>query len=295
MDDLIIKSKQQDDIIKKLDVFINSGKIPHLLFYGTDGTGKRTLLQYLIDKIYKDITNKNEYIILFNQGGGAIDEKITNILSITNSDMVDVNKIFKHANGLSINLSSDHSNLIQKLAEVKSIELDRELKYTPPIKYLPADSPIDTFFKDNIYLENKSDQGDFSTKNISGIKTYADNFKKELNISDSYKSSSISINSLTAYNNTYASTGEILPYGVRAVWEGNDISEKGNIGIGSYAFVIDSGVLNTTNDLNVNTAWSKSFVEGEGAFEDGAGHGTHVSGTIAALASRQSDRCFFQR
>ena len=66
MDDLIIKSKQQDDIIKKLDVFINSGKIPHLLFYGTDGTGKRTLLQYLIDKIYKDITNKNEYIIKIN-------------------------------------------------------------------------------------------------------------------------------------------------------------------------------------------------------------------------------------
>ena len=232
-----------------------------------------------------NINNKNEYIIIFNQGGGAIDEKITNILSITNSDMVDVNKIFKHANGLSINLSSDHSNLIQELAEVKSIELNRELKYTPPIKYLPADSPIDTFFKDNIYLENKSDQGDFSTKNISGLKTYADNFKKELNISDSYKSSNISINSLTAYNNTYASSGEILPYGVRAVWEGNDISEKGNIGIGSYAFVIDSGVLNTTNDLNVNTAWSKSFVEGEGAFEDGTGHGTHVSGTIAALAN----------
>lgn len=66
MDDLIIKSKQQNDIIKKLDVFINSGKIPHLLFYGTDGTGKRTLLQYLIDKIYKDITNKNEYIIKIN-------------------------------------------------------------------------------------------------------------------------------------------------------------------------------------------------------------------------------------
>ena len=32
MDDLIIKSKQQDDIIKKLDVFINSGKIPHYYF-----------------------------------------------------------------------------------------------------------------------------------------------------------------------------------------------------------------------------------------------------------------------
>ncbi len=58
MNDLIIKSKQHDDIINKLNVFINSGKIPHLLFYGTDGTGKRTLLDYLISKLYKDIKIK---------------------------------------------------------------------------------------------------------------------------------------------------------------------------------------------------------------------------------------------
>ena len=49
--------------------------------------------------------------------------------------------------------------------------------------------------------------------------------------------------------------------------------------------IIDSGVLNTTEDLNLNTLWSKSFVDGEGAFEDGLGHGTHVSGTVAALAN----------
>ena len=188
----------------------------------------------------KNIHNKNAYIILFNKGGGAIDQKITNILNVTNSDIRDVNKIFKHANGLSINLSSDHSNLIQGLAEVKSIELDRELKYTPPIKYLPEDSPIDTFFKNNIYLENKTNHEDFSLKNIPGIKTYAENLKITL-MYLIFTSSSTSINSLTAYNNTYAYSGEVLPYGVRAVWDGNDISEKGNIGSGSYAF-IDSDI-----------------------------------------------------
>ena len=53
-------------IINKLDTFLNTGKIPHLLFYGSDGTGKRCVLDYLINKIYKDVDNKNEYIIKIN-------------------------------------------------------------------------------------------------------------------------------------------------------------------------------------------------------------------------------------
>ena len=53
----------------------------------------------------------------------------------------------------------------------------------------------------------------------------------------------------------------------------------------TYAFVIDSGVANTTGDLNLNTTWSKSFIPGETAFQDGLGHGTHVAGTIGALVN----------
>ena len=66
-----------------------------------------------------------------------------------------------------------------------------------------------------------------------------------------------------------------------------DVSTKGNAGEGCYAFVIDSGVLATTGDLLVNKAWSRSWVNGESAFTDGNGHGTHVAGTIAALANNR--------
>jgi subtilisin family serine protease len=93
--------------------------------------------------------------------------------------------------------------------------------------------------------------------------------------------------SLTSYGNSTAATGEILPYGVQAVWQGDDISARGNFASDTYAFVIDSGVLSTTGDLTLadTSSWHRSWVSGETAFTDGNGHGSHVAGTIAALAN----------
>ncbi|MCP9808144.1 S8 family serine peptidase [Cyanobium sp. HWJ4-Hawea] len=90
---------------------------------------------------------------------------------------------------------------------------------------------------------------------------------------------------LVSYTNTIATNKEILPWGVRAIWQGRDISSMGNSGAGSFAFVIDSGVLATTGDLNLNTSWSRSWISGQDAFTDDDGHGTHVAGTIGALVN----------
>ena len=94
------------------------------------------------------------------------------------------------------------------------------------------------------------------------------------------------IQALITFPNTNAASGEILPWGVRAIWQGRDLANLGNIGINNtYAFVIDSGVLATTRDLNLNQAWSKSWINGESPFADGDGHGTHAAGIIGALAN----------
>jgi len=95
----------------------------------------------------------------------------------------------------------------------------------------------------------------------------------------------IETQALATFLNGRAASGETLPWGIRATWQGKDLTNLGNIGINTYAFVIDSGVLATTNDLNLNQAWSKSWVIGESPFADGAGHGTHVAGTIGALVN----------
>ena len=42
------------EIIKKLDYFIDNNKIPHIVFHGPYGTGKRTILNYFMNQIYNN-------------------------------------------------------------------------------------------------------------------------------------------------------------------------------------------------------------------------------------------------
>lgn len=46
-------------IIDKLNFFIEYSKIPHIVFHGPYGTGKRTILNYFIEKVYE---NNTKYI-----------------------------------------------------------------------------------------------------------------------------------------------------------------------------------------------------------------------------------------
>ena len=73
------------------------------------------------------------------------------------------------------------------------------------------------------------------------------------------------------------SASETTPWGIARVG-------GGQTGATGRAFVIDSGVDLDHPDLNVNTGMSRSFTREKNA-DDGNGHGTHVAGTIAAIAN----------
>ena len=77
--------------------------------------------------------------------------------------------------------------------------------------------------------------------------------------------------------NTVSRTeAQSTPWGISRVGYGN------YAGGTRWAWVIDSGIDASHPDLTVDTQFSKSFVSGYSGTQDGNGHGTHVSGTIAA-------------
>lgn len=61
-----------NDIKEKLNYFLEIKKIPHIIFHGPSGSGKRTLVYQFLDKIYNDKFLKQNYILFVNcaQGKG---------------------------------------------------------------------------------------------------------------------------------------------------------------------------------------------------------------------------------
>ena len=54
-------------IYEKLDYFIKESKIPHIIFYGPSGSGKRTILNNFVQKIYNNDKQKiNQYVMYVN-------------------------------------------------------------------------------------------------------------------------------------------------------------------------------------------------------------------------------------
>ena len=61
------------NIISKLDYFYQENKIPHIIFHGTSGSGKRTIVDQFLHKIYKNDKHKlktNVMVVNCAQGKG---------------------------------------------------------------------------------------------------------------------------------------------------------------------------------------------------------------------------------
>jgi hypothetical protein len=52
-------------IYEKLDYFYNSNKIPHLIFHGSSGSGKRTIVDNFLNKIYNNDKQKIKTNVMF--------------------------------------------------------------------------------------------------------------------------------------------------------------------------------------------------------------------------------------
>ena len=67
LDSKVKKIDIHQKLKKKLNYFIENHKIPHIIFYGNCGTGKRYILNYFINKIYQNDNDKiKEYVMYVN-------------------------------------------------------------------------------------------------------------------------------------------------------------------------------------------------------------------------------------
>ena len=56
-----------ENIVNKLNNFIENKKIPNLIFHGTSGSGKKTLLFNFLKEVYKNETNfMKNYVMIVN-------------------------------------------------------------------------------------------------------------------------------------------------------------------------------------------------------------------------------------
>lgn len=54
------------DIIQQLDHYVDTNTIPNILFHGPYGGGKKHLLNYLLDRIYENVVERDQYIMTVN-------------------------------------------------------------------------------------------------------------------------------------------------------------------------------------------------------------------------------------
>ena len=103
------------NIMDRLDYFVECNKIPNILLYGEHGSGKTTIMDKCIYNIYKDVVDKENYILrvncAFGKGIQYIRDNVkffakTNINNRTNDRIVYKSIVFYNAERLTIDAQS---------------------------------------------------------------------------------------------------------------------------------------------------------------------------------------------
>lgn len=164
--------------------------------------------------------------------------------------------------------------------------------YEPPFDWDNDDTLVNALTKflnpfgtssaqaDNVYSNGFKG---FSTKKLN--RTQLEFIKRLPWVKNVYPNTRVSIVGNCESKSFKIEEGQIKPEGVKIVGSRD--------ATGKRVFVFDTGVDPNHEDLNVNTSLSRNFVDptrtidigifNDNNFSDGHGHGTHVSGTIAAL------------
>lgn len=109
------------EIIDKLQYFVDNNQIPNIIFYGSNSCGKKHILKYFLQQIYKKTSNVHDNILYINccHGKGNIkfirDELklFSNSIIINNSEINIKSVILINADSLTIDAQSSLRRLIE--------------------------------------------------------------------------------------------------------------------------------------------------------------------------------------
>lgn len=179
-----------ENIIKKLDFFIHNKKIPHIIFHGPSGCGKKRILSQFVKKVYNYNTNQiKEYVMeincAHNKGIRFIRDELkffakSNIQNNTNFVFKSI--ILLNSENLTIDAQSALRRCIEKFSHTTRffIVVENKDSLLKPILsrfcdiFIPY--PIINNIKMNIHSHNisniKKDIEDFHTNRYTKLKKH---------------------------------------------------------------------------------------------------------------------------
>jgi replication factor C subunit 3/5 len=74
-EDNIVKKSYNLDLIKLFESLSSDNEMPHILFYGLNGSGKKTMINILLELLFgREIYNIEQHIVKINGSGGKIND-----------------------------------------------------------------------------------------------------------------------------------------------------------------------------------------------------------------------------
>ena len=209
-----------ENIINKLNKLYETKNIPNIIFHGGNLTGKKSVLEYLIKKIYKTSENINKYVLIINcsHGKGNIKFIRENLKHFANT-IINKNDNYMFKSIILLNadkLTIDAQSALRRCIEIYNhstrffIIVDDKFKILKPI--LSRFSEIYCNNKINVNNHEKKNN-DFFSKKIYYLNKFIV-FDDSVN-SLSYSDKVVYILNLTnkLYNNGF--TGNMLLYYIK--------------------------------------------------------------------------------
>ena len=176
-----------DDLYIKIDKLYNQKNIPNIIFHGNYLTGKKTLLEYLLKKIYKTNENIENYVLTINcsQGKGNIKFMRENLIHFANMIINRKNGLFKSIILLNADkLTIDAQSALRRIIEIYNhstrffIIVDNKYKLLKPILsrfseiYCDAKNCDKKIIDPNISILDNSIKYDYTKKKNTSLNKY---------------------------------------------------------------------------------------------------------------------------